>query len=103
MLLSKVAQSSEQMKKKEKKMLLPFRNVRARPRTQASLKRGCRVVQSLLLFRARTERGFMAFTAAMSRGGFEITGPLPFTTSNSMPMAGSGVKMSENIITPSMP
>ena len=51
----------------------------------------------------RTARGFMAFTAAISRGGFEITGPLPLITSNSMPMAGSGVKMSENMMTPSIP
>jgi hypothetical protein len=37
------------------------------------------------------------------RSGSEITGPFPLITSNSTPMAGSGVNMSENMITPSMP
>mmetsp|Transcript_24068 Transcript_24068/g.49789 ORF Transcript_24068/g.49789 Transcript_24068/m.49789 type:complete len:202 (+) Transcript_24068:367-972(+) len=41
--------------------------------------------------------------SAAQRGGLLITGPLPLITSKSMPIAGSGVRMSENMITPSMP
>ena len=33
--------------------------------------------------------------------GFEMTGPLPLMTSKSTPSAGSGVSMSENMMTPS--
>lgn len=36
------------------------------------------------------------------RMGTSMMGPLPLTTSNSMPSAGSGVRMSENMITPSV-
>eukprot|EP00961_Rhodomonas_salina_P035623 479112-Rhodomonas_salina.2 len=39
----------------------------------------------------------------MERIGSKITGPLPFTTSKSTPMPGSGVRMSENMMTPSVP
>lgn len=33
--------------------------------------------------------------------GLSMQGPLPLITSNSMPSAGSGVRMSENMMTPS--
>lgn len=35
------------------------------------------------------------------RMGAEMTGPLPLITSNSMPRAGRGVRMSLNMMTPS--
>jgi hypothetical protein len=34
--------------------------------------------------------------------GFDMRGPLPLMTSNSMPRAGRGVRMSENMMTPSV-
>jgi hypothetical protein len=34
--------------------------------------------------------------------GLEMRGPLPLMTSNSMPRAGRGVRMSENMMTPSV-
>ena len=46
-------------------------------------------------------------STALSRStlsiGVSMTGPLPRTTSNSMPKAGSGVRMSLKKITPSVP
>mmetsp|Transcript_733 Transcript_733/g.2381 ORF Transcript_733/g.2381 Transcript_733/m.2381 type:complete len:290 (+) Transcript_733:470-1339(+) len=45
--------------------------------------------------------GFRARTASMVRTGVEMTGPLPLMTSNSTPRAGSGVRMSLNMMTPS--
>ena len=47
--------------------------------------------------------GVIARTSAIVRSGEEMTGPSPRTTSNSMPIAGSGVRMSENMMTPSVP
>lgn len=44
-----------------------------------------------------------ASTSALVLMGFEITGPVPLTTSKSTPMDGRGVRMSENMITPSTP
>mmetsp|Transcript_17793 Transcript_17793/g.58121 ORF Transcript_17793/g.58121 Transcript_17793/m.58121 type:complete len:226 (-) Transcript_17793:5-682(-) len=45
----------------------------------------------------------MALTSAIERSGVVITGPDPLITSNSMPRAGSGVRMSLNMMTPSTP
>ena len=45
--------------------------------------------------------GQASLWAACLRTGAAMTGPLPRTTSNSMPSAGSGVRMSLNMITPS--
>ena len=45
--------------------------------------------------------GFRAATSARVRTGLEMIGPLPLTTSNSTPSAGSGVRMSLNMMTPS--
>mmetsp|Transcript_64777 Transcript_64777/g.156258 ORF Transcript_64777/g.156258 Transcript_64777/m.156258 type:complete len:270 (-) Transcript_64777:5-814(-) len=47
--------------------------------------------------------GVSAFTCSIVRSGVPITGPVPLITSNSTPSAGSGVRMSENITTPSTP
>lgn len=41
-------------------------------------------------------------TCSMLRTGLEMSGPLPLMTSNSMPIAGRGVRMSEKKITPSV-
>ena len=43
---------------------------------------------------------FIALTSSIVRTGV-TTGPFPFTTSNSIPNAGNGVKISLNMITPS--
>eukprot|EP00966_Prymnesium_polylepis_P124419 2877264-Prymnesium_polylepis.2 len=54
-------------------------------------------------FESGSLSGVSAATSAIVRSGEEMTGPLPRTTSNSMPIAGSGVRMSENMMTPSTP
>ena len=54
-------------------------------------------------FVSGSSSGFSAATSAAVRSGEGMTGPLPRTTSNSTPIAGSGVRMSENMITPSTP
>eukprot|EP00978_Attheya_sp_CCMP212_P015592 scaffold40146_cov40-Attheya_sp.AAC.2 len=44
-----------------------------------------------------------AATSASVRISVEMTGPVPLMTSNSMPSVGRGVKMSENMMIPSIP
>ena len=49
-----------------------------------------------------TRTHLIAFTSSADRRGFEMTGPFPLTISNSTPSAGKMVRMSENMITPSV-
>lgn len=42
-------------------------------------------------------------TWSMERMGVGMRGPDPLMTSNSIPIEGRGVKMSENMMTPSVP
>ena len=49
----------------------------------------------------RNDAGFVDIESTDLRIGTSMMGPLPLTTSNSMPSAGRGVKMSLNIMTPS--
>lgn len=50
----------------------------------------------------RLDGGCRASLSPHLRMGTSILGPLPLITSNSMPSAGSGVRMSLNMITPSV-
>ena len=54
-------------------------------------------------FASGSSSGVSAATSAAVRSGEGMTGPEPRTTSKSTPIAGSGVRMSENMITPSTP
>mmetsp|Transcript_23321 Transcript_23321/g.54204 ORF Transcript_23321/g.54204 Transcript_23321/m.54204 type:complete len:232 (+) Transcript_23321:915-1610(+) len=47
--------------------------------------------------------GVSFLTWSIDRMGVSITGPVPLMTSNSTPMEGRGVRMSENMMMPSVP